>query len=121
MIRIKLGTIYHFGIFVSEDEVIQFGYPPLPEYQRPIDEVVVIATDIDTFACGQIVETAVCERKEKRRRFASAKTVALAREALGRGGYDLLRNNCEHFAYECYLGEHKSEQIEDAIKKMTRT
>ena len=32
MIRIKTGAVYHYGIFVSDAEVIQFGYPPLPEY-----------------------------------------------------------------------------------------
>ena len=25
MIRVKLGSIYHYGVFVSEEEVIQFG------------------------------------------------------------------------------------------------
>ena len=28
MIRISFGNFYHYGIFVSEDEVIQFGLPP---------------------------------------------------------------------------------------------
>ena len=28
IIRVRLGDLYHFGIFVSEDEVIQFGLAP---------------------------------------------------------------------------------------------
>ncbi|MBQ2427353.1 MAG: hypothetical protein II264_02545 [Ruminococcus sp.] len=29
MVRIRLGSIYHYGVFLSEDEVVQFGYPPI--------------------------------------------------------------------------------------------
>ena len=25
MVRIRLGSIYHYGVFLSEDEVVQFG------------------------------------------------------------------------------------------------
>ena len=31
MVRIRLGSIYHYGILVSEDEVIAFGLPPTAE------------------------------------------------------------------------------------------
>ena len=29
IVRVKLGAIYHYGVFVSEDEVVQFGEPPV--------------------------------------------------------------------------------------------
>ncbi len=32
IIRVKLGSVYHYGIFVNDDEVIQFGYPPIEKY-----------------------------------------------------------------------------------------
>ena len=34
MVRIRLGSIYHYGVFLSEDEVVQFGYPPIPEFSE---------------------------------------------------------------------------------------
>ena len=69
MIRIKTGSFYHYGIFVSEDEVIQFGYPPLPEYKDKNDPPVVCAVDIDVFCAGRIAERVPrCEQEEKVRR-----------------------------------------------------
>ena len=59
MIRIRLGSIYHYGIFVSEDEVIQFGYPPLPEFKDKNQSITVDAVNIDEFSSGKIVEVAV--------------------------------------------------------------
>ena len=49
MIRIRLGSLYHYGIFVSEDEVIQFGLPPTAENRAKEGEPSVLATDIDVF------------------------------------------------------------------------
>ena len=65
MIRIRLGSFYHYGIFVSEDEVIQFGLPPTAENRAAEGEVKVLATDIDVFACGCIVERACLDRSEQ--------------------------------------------------------
>ena len=50
MIRIAIGSFYHYGIFVSEDEVIQFGYPPLPEFKEKNQNITVGAVDIDEFS-----------------------------------------------------------------------
>ena len=119
MVRIRLGALYHYGIFVSEDEVIQFGLPPTAENRAGEGEVKVIATDIDTFACGHIVEVAVLDRKEKKKRLPPEKTAEIARARIGEGGYNIIHNNCEHLAYECVFGEKKSEQT-DAIRAFWR-
>ena len=50
MVRIRLGSIYHYGVFLSEDEVVQFGYPPIPEFSEQNAVVTVVAVDIDTFS-----------------------------------------------------------------------
>lgn len=112
MIRVRLGFIYHYGVFVSEDEVIQFGYPPLPEYAEKNDPVSVTAVDIDVFSCGKIIEAACLDRRERKKRIPPEKTVRLARERLGEEGYNIIHNNCEHFAYECVFGEKRSTQEE---------
>ena len=41
------------------------------------------------------------------------KVVARARSMLGKPGYDLIFNNCEHFATWCVTGEHCSAQVEN--------
>ena len=112
MVRIQIGSLYHYGVFVSEDEVIQFGWPPVPEYADKNENITVCAVDIDEFSCGRIVEVAVLDRKERKTRIPPERTVALARERIGTGGYNMIHNNCEHFAYECVIGEKKSEQTE---------
>ena len=117
MIRIRLGAIYHYGIFVSEDEVIQFGYPPLPEYTKKNSPPTVCAVDIDTFCCGRIAERAEFDRAERRKRFDDEKIVEVARSRIGEGGYNIIHNNCEHFVNECVLGIKKSEQEEEIRRK----
>ena len=113
MVRVRLGSVYHYGIFVSEDEVIQFGLPPTAGNRAEEGEVKVLATDIDVFACGCIVETACLDRSEQRRRIPPSETVARARARLGESGYNLIHNNCEHFVNECVFGESRCTQEED--------
>ena len=117
IVRIKLGGVYHFGIFVSEDEVIQFGLPPTAENLAKEGEPVVCATDIDVFSCGQIVETAVPDRSERKRLHSPSETVAAARSRLGEGGYNLIHNNCEHFVNECAFGEKRCTQEEEVRRR----
>lgn len=116
IIRVKVGPVWHYGIFVSENEVIQFGEPPVAGPLSGRDQKI-IATDIDFFSAGGIVERGELDRSEEKRRFPREKTVALARSRLGEGGYDIIRNNCEHFAYECLFGEGRSLQEEELRKK----
>lgn len=117
VIRIRLGSVYHYGIFVSEDEVIQFGLPPTAENRAAEGEVRVLATDIDVFACGCIVETAQLDRSERKRRVPPEETVARARARLGESGYNLLHNNCEHFVNECVFGESRCTQEEEVRRR----
>lgn len=117
MIRVNLGVLYHYGIFVSEDRVIQFGLPPIPENRLPQNEVQVLATDIDTFACGKIVEVAVFDKKEAVRAFPADEIVARATARLGETGYNLIHNNCEHFVYECAFGVKYCSRAEEARRR----
>ena len=54
MIRIRLGSFCHYGIYVSDEEVIQFGLPPVGGLPKNGDGIRVLSTDIDTFSCGKI-------------------------------------------------------------------
>ena len=112
MIRVRTGALYHYGIYVSDDEVIQFGLPPADGVVRNSDEVKVLSTDIDDFVCGNFLETAELGFFEKRKARSSAAVTEYARSRIGDGGYDLLDNNCEHFAYECVFGKGRSAQSE---------
>ena len=75
MVRIRLGSIYHYGVFLNEDEVVQFGEPPVSGL-IPGGDKKVLATDIETFAAGGIVERSELDRSEEKKRFPREKTVA---------------------------------------------
>lgn len=115
MIRVKLGSVYHYGIFKSESEVIQFGMPPISEYTD--DEKTVCVTDINLFSCGNIVEKAVFSFVEKRKKFTPEQVLENAEKRIGEGGYDIIHNNCEHFVFECVFGKKISFQVEEIRNK----
>ncbi|MDE6411909.1 MAG: lecithin retinol acyltransferase family protein [Clostridia bacterium] len=112
MVRVKLGQVYHYGIFVSENEVIQFGPPPAGRVLLKDSELEVCVTDVYGFLCGGFMEVGEAERKEKKKRRSKENTVSAARARVGERGYNILYNNCEHFAYECALGEKYCSQTE---------
>lgn len=111
IVRIKTGNIYHYGIFVSNSEIIQFGLAPIARPGVPDCDIEVCASDIITFACGNRVEVGECENPtEASKRRTPEQTVKSAREGLGQKGYNLIHNNCEHFAYLCAMGERYCSQ-----------
>lgn len=112
MIRVKVGPMYHYGIYVSDEEIIQFGQNPALRTSLTDSNIAVCVTDVDTFLCGEFLEVRVPDRKERRHQFSPKKTAELARSRIGEKGYHILHNNCEHFAYECVTGEHYSSQME---------
>jgi phosphopantetheinyl transferase len=121
MIRISFGNFYHYGIFASEDEVIQFGLPPFDGLlNRKFEDIAVCVSDIDTFAGGRVVEVASVEKSDKQKRLSPKKTVQRARERIGEKGYDILHNNCEHFARYCYFGEKRCEVTEGVVNEWNK-
>lgn len=111
MIRVKLGDLYHYGIFASDSEVLQFGLAPSAR-AIPEEDVEVCISDIDTFLAGGFLEVCVLDKKEQKKRISPERSVQIARGRLGERGYNILFNNCEHFAYECIFGVKYSSQTE---------
>ena len=114
MVRVRRGMLWHYGVYVSDGEVIQFGMPPGLEPGAAADDIRVCATDIQTFSCGGFAEAAQLSPAERLKRISRKKSIALARQRIGEAGYDIIHNNCEHFAYECVMGTKWSEQEEQA-------
>ena len=111
MVRVPMKEVYHYGVCTGEDRIIQFGEPVLT-CPKPKEEIRVIAADVSSFLGGQFAEVAVFDKKELRNRRPVGEIVAYAEKSLGKGGYDILYNNCEHFANECVFGTHTSSQID---------
>ena len=102
MIRTKVQFYYHYGIFVSEEEVIQFGLPNDP--LRSAEQIRVLSSDIYAFLQGGQLEVLAPDRAQRKQMRAPEQIVAIARQRLGEAGYDILHNNCEHFATDCVFG-----------------
>ena len=116
MIRVKCGSVFHYGIYVNDDEIIEFGYPPTLR-DKDKENIVVNIIDIDAFSNGNFIEVGICDKKELKKKFDTNKIIENARSRIGEGGYDFISNNCEHFAYECYFGIRYSSQEEEAKNK----
>ncbi len=113
MIRIKVGSIYHYGVFCSEEQVVQFGFAPNLRPNVKDSEVEVCVGSIQEFTQEGFVEVAQLDKKELKKRIKPKKTVELALSKLGEKGYNIIYNNCEHLAYECVFGEKKCTQADD--------
>ena len=119
MLRVASGSVYHFGIYASHGEVIAFGLAPS---QRPLlsdSEVEVLSTDLETFLSGGEAEVALFDPEEKKSHRTPDEAVEYARSKLGMRGYNIIYNNCEHFANECISGKPSCEQA-DRVRAMFR-
>lgn len=115
MVRVKLGNIYHYGIYAENDEVIQFGLPPTPG--RNAADVKVISAPTSEFLAGGFMEVGEPESGEKKYARSRENVYLCAESRIGEGGYDIINNNCEHFAYECMFGTKYSSQTDSAHAK----
>lgn len=110
-IRVQIQSIYHHGIYIGNDEVIQFGL--LNDMLKPKEEVKVLVSSIEEFLQGGFLEVRVFDRKERKIKNDDLKIVEIAKSKLGEDGYDIVHNNCEHFANFCIFNKKESKQIDD--------
>ncbi|BAZ42752.1 hypothetical protein NIES4101_87220 [Calothrix sp. NIES-4101] len=54
--------------------------------------------------------------KKYKKCYDSERVIKRAKKRLGEKKYHLIFNNCEHFAYWCKTGKHKSKQVNDKVK-----
>lgn len=116
MVRTKVQFYHHYGIFVSESEVIQFGLPNDP--LQSARQIRVLSTDVLTFLQGGDLEVMVPDRSTRKQMRTPEQIVAIARQRIGEGGYDILHNNCEHFANDCVFGQPHSSFLQDVREKL---
>ncbi len=116
-IRVNRGLYYHHGIYLSDDCVIHFGGTDSDNILDP-SKARVIKTNLDDFLKGGILEVRNITQEEAATIRSSQDIANYAFASLGNAGYDLVNNNCEHFANECLFGEKKSMQVNEILSKI---
>ena len=108
-IRVKRwgGLYHHHGIDIGDGTIVHFSGEPLQSIKAEVRR-----DPLETFLEGgepEIIEYAAETR--------DADTVVEAALAeVGHTGYNMWRNNCEHFACRCKTGYHESGQVRRALK-----
>lgn len=118
-VRVQTPYYYHHGIYVGNDEVVQFGKPDAA--YGSWDEIKVLRSPLADFCGGaNFVEVYVFDRKERKRKKSDAEIVQTALSKVGEGGYHLIYNNCEHFANFCVFGKACSGQIDEIYSNVDK-
>ncbi len=110
------GLYAHHGIYVSDEEVIHFtgkDDDSILDWSKPE----VIQTDLAYFLKGGTLEVKEYTDEEFADLYSPEQIVTYARACLGDKGYNLIFNNCEHFANVCTLGRFRSYQVEKVFTK----
>lgn len=107
------GLYKHYGIYVGNGRVVHFAAPGGNELDASRAEIV--ETSLAEFLKGADLSVEYTGRVSP---FAPDEVVRRARSRVGRGRgeYDLVFNNCEHFAHWCRYGERDSKQVRDVVK-----
>ena len=115
--REKIGfRIYdHYGIYIGNGRIIHFARESGDLFGS--DPAIVLEADLDYFVedskCVYVVRYPGNEKPP----MAVVKT---AKALLGTTHYNIIFNNCEHFAVYCKTGIHTSTQTRNAIKGASR-
>ncbi len=116
-IRVNRGLYYHHGIYKSDYEVYSFQSPIGSEISP--ETAVVLKISLIDFLKNGYLEVREYTLEELKRKRSNNQICAYAEAHLGEGGYNLLTNNCEHFANRCVFGESSSNQVEN-VKNLLR-
>lgn len=96
------GVYEHHGIDAGDGTVIH--------YSKRTEEATVRQTSIEEFAQGGLIQ-----RREYATCHIADSAVQRARSRLGEQKYNLLFNNCEHFATWCKTGISSSRQVREFV------
>jgi hypothetical protein len=105
--RNKAGYDYeHYGVYIGDNKVIHYM---TPNNSGKASDGEVCETTLD----GHFDKDKIFVLKfDKEKVFSPEETVKNAKSLLGEKKYDLISNNCEHFALWCKTGIRKSYQID---------
>lgn len=108
-IRVNRGLYYHYGIYESDEVVYQFASPKGAEISPETATINTIS--LEEFLKGGELEVRDYTEEELKERKKPEEIIEYAKNHLGEMGYDLINNNCEHFANRATFGKSESSQV----------
>lgn len=99
---VSRGIYTHHGLGDGRGGVIHYSEPTDGPAKGRVRR-----TSLDQFARGGYIKTRVYQS----RRFSPDEAVKRAESRIGKDGYSLWGNNCEHFVSWCITGDHDSKQV----------
>ena len=128
IIYVKRNGYRHFGIYAGGNHVVHYH----KEKNPLLCDGIIAETSMETFMSssnilyvmngpGPTAQHDLFEWILQRlfngeiKAFSPQETVQRARSKLGKKGYNLLLNNCEHFAFWCKTGIAQSAQVDDLL------
>lgn len=112
-IRVNRGLYYHYGIYESDDVVYQFASPKGSEVSEETATINTIS--LNDFLKGGNLEVREYTKEELKLKKSPDEIIAYAKAHLGEMGYNLINNNCEHFANRATFGKSESSQVNDVL------
>ena len=102
----------HYGIYEGDGKVIHYS----ADNSDIGSGATIRETSLKQFAKEGDCKLVTCIRNRSNfKTYSPEETVNRARSRLGEKKYNLVFNNCEHFAIWCKYGENKSIQVDKAI------
>ena len=100
-----LSAYQHYGVYIGNGRVVHFA--PLEGYEINFENGIIHETELEKFLQGRALRIDFSAGMV----FPQEEILHRALSRIGEKGYDLLSNNCEHFARWCVSGESVSYQI----------
>ena len=117
IVKVEISNnIYHFGIYMGDDKVIQYG-KAADFLKTKKEDVEVLISSMEEFLNGKMALVRVYSFFEKIKKNKVKKIIELAKSRLGEKNYDPVENNCEHFVNECVFNKHISNQANKYLRK----
>lgn len=104
-------TYLHHGVDVGDGTVV---HARPHDFRNPFGGGRVIRTSLAEFAAGRPVRS----RTEPPAAFSADEVAERALAHVGRDGYDLVIDNCEHFATWCATGRRASRQVDIVLGRI---
>jgi hypothetical protein len=103
----------HYGIYAGKNKVVHYAR----KENRIRPKITVEETSLADFSRGDPVYVIRFQEKTDFL-YSPRETVKRAKSRIGKTDYNLVFNNCEHFAYWCKTGRHESSQVQDVCEKL---